>query len=168
MLDALLALAVFAASAPKVIYKPDPARTADVGTVELRTPRRNPCFGVVRASVLLSSRKSDRNRTYVLAVTVADAPAPPVITDATLGGSPLKLVNLRNGDVACTEYQCPTGSAAVFELTEAQRQALAAAGSLPLNVRTDAGDRCPLALPIEQSVVQTLEGWAEALPRPGG
>jgi hypothetical protein len=72
MLDAaLLAFSIYASAAPKVAYKPNPAAASDVATVELETPRRS-CFGVTRASVLLSSRKADRSRVYVIAVTVAD------------------------------------------------------------------------------------------------
>ncbi|HTI67777.1 MAG TPA: hypothetical protein VL460_09570 [Caulobacteraceae bacterium] len=165
MLDAFLALTILAAQGPKVIYKPDPARTVDVGTVNIEVPRRS-CFGVTRASMLLSSLKADRHKVYVLSVTVADAPAPEQIQGATLGGAALRLVSVRNGDVACTEYQCPTGSAAVFELTEAQRQALLAAGTQPLAVTTTAGDRCPLSIAVDKSVVETLDAWAEALPKP--
>lgn len=168
MLDALLAMTILAAAPPKVLYKPAPTAGADVGTVELVTPRRNPCFGIVRVSMLLSSRKSDRNRAYVLSVTVADAISPPIITEGALGGDKLKVVNVRNGDVACTDYQCPTGSAAVFEVSEDQRQALLTAGSLPLLVKTSLASNCVVDMPIEKVVPETLAAWAEKLPPAAG
>jgi hypothetical protein len=73
------------------------------------------------------------------------------------------MVSVRNGDVACTEYQCPTGSAAVFELTDARREALAAAGSQPIGVMTTAGDRCPLDIALDKRVIEALEGWSAGL-----
>jgi hypothetical protein len=168
MLDALLALTVLAAAAPKVAYTPDPARATDVGAIELATPRRHACFGVLKASMLLSSRKADRGRFYVLSVTVADSPAPETIEGGSLGGAPLKLGNVRNGDVACSEYQCPTGSIAVFEIAQAQRQALVAAGSLPLQVRTSSGGRCEVNLPVTKTAMDALDAWADGLPAAAG
>jgi hypothetical protein len=156
-----------AAASPKVIYKPDPARPADVASVELKTSR-NPCFGVVRASVLLSSRKSDGGRAWALSATVADSSAPAQIEGASFGGAPLKLVTVRNGDVACTDYQCPTGSSAVFELDAARREALASAGTMALEVRTTAGDRCGLSTPVDRAVIDALAAWADRLAKPAG
>lgn len=168
MFDALLALTILAASTPKVVYKPDPAGSADVATVNLETPRRSPCFGVMRASVLLSSRKADRNRAYVMSVTVADFSSPGgAITAATLGGTPLRLVNVRNGDVACTDYQCPTGSAAVFEISAEQRQSMAAAGALPLQVSTSVGANCKLDMSVDKAAIDSLDAWADKLPKAG-
>ena len=168
MLDALLAFTIFAASAPKVLYKPDPARLTDVGTVDLETPRRHPCFGVLRASVLLSSRKTDRMRAYVVSVTTADSPAPEVIQAGSLGGTPMRMVSVRNGDVACTAYQCPTGSSAVFEISEAQRQQVLSSGAAALQVMTSAGDRCPVDLSVTKPLIDTLDAWAGTLPKPAG
>ncbi len=167
MLDALLAMTVLAAAAPKVIHTPNPASAADVGTVVLTTPRRNPCFGVVRASVLISSRKSDRSRAYALTVIVADSVSPAVITDGSLGGVAMKLVNVRNGDVACTDYQCPTGSAAVFEIGAAQREAMLAAGALPLTVNTNLNTGCGLEMMVDKAAVEALDAWAGRLPAGG-
>lgn len=162
MLDALLAFTILAASAPKVIHTPSATSAADVGTVALETPRRNACFGVVRVSLLLSSRKSDRARTYALSAVVADAPSLPVITGGSLGGETMKLVNVRNGDVACTDYQCPTGSSAVFEVAASQRDAVMAGGSLPLEVATSLGG-CKVAMPVEKAAFEALDAWAGKL-----
>jgi hypothetical protein len=117
--------------------------------------------------VLLSSRKSDRSKTYVLAVTVADSVAPAVITEGSLGGAVMKLVNIRNGDVACTDYQCPTGSAAVFEIAAAQREALLAGAALPLEVKTSLGDNCGLSMPVDKTALEVLSAWADSLPKAG-
>jgi hypothetical protein len=167
MLDALLAFTLLAAAAPKVAYTPNPAGAADIGTVALTTPRRNACFGVVRAAVLLSSRKADRSRAYALTVILADSVAPAVITDGALGEAPLKVVNVRNGDVACTDYQCPTGSAAVFEISAAQRQAMLAAGALPLVVKTNLNTGCGLEMSVDKAAVEALDAWADRLPAAG-
>ena len=163
----LLALGL-AVSTPKLVYKPDPARTADVATVELNMPRHS-CWGLTRASMLLSSSKADRGRIYALSVTIADDPAIPIphISGASAGAAPLKLVNVHDGDVACTEYQCPTGSAAVFSLDEAQQTA-AHAGGLKVQVQTNGGNLCDVPVVIDQAVVGTLETWAAKLPPPRG
>jgi hypothetical protein len=167
MLDALLALTLLAASAPKVAYTPNPAGAVDIGTVVLVTPRRNPCFGVVRVSVLLSSRKADRGRAYALTAIVADSVAPAAITGGSLGGSALKVVNVRNGDVACTDYQCPTGSAAVFEISAAQREAMLAAGVLPLKVETNLNTNCGVDMAVDKTALEALDAWAGKLPAAG-
>jgi hypothetical protein len=165
MVDALFTLILAAAGPPKVVYKPDPKAGADVASVALEAPRRHPCFGVVRGAVLLSSRKADRNQAWAVTVTVADSNAPERILSAALGGTELKLVNLRNGDVACTEYQCPQGSAAVFELPEAARAAVGHAGAAALEVTTSAGENCRVTLPVEGATLQALQDWAAALSR---
>jgi len=156
------ALAVLAAGAPKVAYKADPARSTDVGTVELRLPR-HPCFGVTRASVLLSVAKADGQRLWALTATVADSAAPMQIEGATAAGAPLKLLNGRNGDVACTDYQCPTGSAAVFDLGGTARQA--ASSPVSVQVAVSGGDRCALEVPLEPATVAALEAWAGGLKK---
>jgi hypothetical protein len=165
---AVLAAAVlYAAALPRVAYRPNPASQGDVGTVTLSLPR-NQCFGILRGQVLLSSQKSDRRRLYVLSVTVADSVSPGQITGAEAGGAgPLKLVSVRNGDVACTEYQCPQGSAGVFELDGA---ALAAGRAAPLAVKvhTSAGGACDPTVEIEPAVFQALDAWAETLPAAKG
>jgi hypothetical protein len=165
MLDALIALTLTAASQPKVAYKPDPKSTADVGVVTLESPRRHPCFGVVRGAVLLSSRKTDRNQAWAVTVTVADSNAPERILSAALGGTELRLVNVKNGDVACTDYQCPQGSAAVFELPDPALAAVGHGGAAALEVKTSAGENCDVSLPVEDVTLQALRDWAAALPR---
>lgn len=162
----LLALGL-AASTPRLIYKPDPARLADVATVEVLMPSHHPCFGVTRVSVLLSSAKSDRNRIYALSAAVADSLAPAHITGADAGQAALKMVNVRDGDVACTEYQCPTGSAAVFALDDAQRAA-ARTGALAVKVHTNAGSSCDVSAAIDGAVFGVLDAWADKLPGPPG
>jgi len=162
VIETFMAATVLAAALPKVAYKPDPARSSDVGAVELRLPSRHPCFGVTRASVLLSVGKTDGGRIWVLTATVADSSAPEQITGATAGGQPLKLVSVRNGDVACTEYQCPAGSAAVFELPEAAR---ASAAATPVQVATSSGGNCNLNLNLEPAVFAALDDWAGKLKR---
>jgi hypothetical protein len=163
----ILALGL-AAAAPKLTYKPDPAKASDIASVELAVPR-NTCFGLVRASVLASSRKSDRGLAYVLSVTVADAPSDPVphIDGASIGETPLRLLNLRDGDVACTDYQCPTGSAAVFVLAGVD-EAAAKGEPARVVVRTNGGPSCDVLTPIEPAVVAALQAWARKLPAPTG
>jgi hypothetical protein len=162
----LLALGL-AAATPKLIYRPDPARPADVATVELQMPH-HPCFGWVTVSVLLSSGKSDRSRVYALSVTLADSPFPPHIDGAAAAGQPLRLINVRDGDVACTEYQCQSGSSAVFAIDEAQRAAVAA-GAWPVRISTTAGSQCDVPVTVDPAVLTALEGWAAKLaPRAGG
>ena len=162
----LLALGL-AASAPKILYKPNPAASSDIGTVELIMPR-HACFGVTRVSVLLSSRKSDRSRVWALSAAIADNPSVPLphISAAAAGSSPLPLVNVRDGDVACTDYQCQTGSAAVFGLDEAHRAA--GDGPLAVQIANNGGSQCGVPAVIEPTVFKALEIWAERLPAPKG
>ena len=154
----LAAALIYAAALPKVAYRPDPAARTDVGTVTLSLPRSQ-CFGVLRAQVLLSSQKSDRKRLYVLSVTVADSVTPERITGAEAGGASLALASVHNGDVACTEYQCPQGSAGIFPLGEAARTE-----PLSVTVHTTAVGNCDPVVAIEPAVFQALAAWADKLP----
>ena len=163
MLGPLLAFGL-AASTPRLVYRPDPARSTDVATVELSLAR-HPCFGLTRASVLLSSRKADRLRIYALSVTVADSPSTPLphIKGAVAGPTVLTLVNVRDGDVACTDFQCPVGSSAVFALDEALK-AVGAASPVTVAVQTNAGAACDVPIRVDPAVLNVLESWAGKLP----
>jgi hypothetical protein len=157
------AAALYAAALPRVAYRANPASQGDVGTVTLSLPRTQ-CFGILRGQVLLSSQKTDRRRLYVLSVTVADSVSPAQIAGADAAGvGALKLVSVKNGDVACTEYQCPQGSAGIFELEGAALSA-GRAGPLAVKVHTSAGPSCDPTVEIGPAVFQALDAWAEKLP----
>lgn len=167
MIETMIVAATLAAASPSVAYRADPRGATDVGTVALQ-PLKHNCFEVVRAAILASSRKTDRTRAYVLSLTIGDGNAPFQLQRVDRAdGQPMRTINLRHGDVACTEYQCPTGSAGVFELTEADRSAIAA-GALTVIAKTNVGDRCDVNVTIRKAEIEALDAWLGRLPAPRG